>query len=83
MNEFRVECYVDGENEHNPKLLDVSDKDTEQWKKDMEARALSQYHNNKIKITDKKFWFQKAVLLKLLYGINSCRFSGRRIIKWK
>lgn len=54
MNEFCVECYVDGENEHNPKLLDANDKDTKQWKKYMEERALSQYYNKKIEISDNK-----------------------------
>ena len=34
----------------NPETYMLSEKDKEEWKKDMEARALREYYNKKIKI---------------------------------
>lgn len=50
MNEFRVEYYIDNGEEQNIKVSGLNEKDMEEWKKDMEARALSEYYNKKIKI---------------------------------
>ena len=53
MNEFIVELFVDkGENQYI-KLSSLNENDMEEWKKDMEARALSEYYNKKIKIKQK------------------------------
>ena len=53
MDEFRIEFYMDSGDNQNIKLSGLNEKDMEQWKKDMEARALSEYYNKKIKIKQK------------------------------
>lgn len=54
MNEFKVELYIDNGKEENIKILRLNEKETEHWKRDMEARALSEYYKQKIKITTQK-----------------------------
>ena len=54
MNEFRVELFVTSDNEHEVMLSSLTEDEMEKWKEDMEARALSEYYNQKIKITDQK-----------------------------
>ena len=50
MNEFVVELFIDSGDKENMQLSGLNEKDKEQWKKVMEARALSEYYNKKIKI---------------------------------
>ena len=59
MNEFVVELFVASDDEQDIMLSSLNEDEMEQWKKDMEARALSEYHNKKIKIKSKKFDFKK------------------------
>ena len=59
MNEFRVELFIASDDEPDIMLSSLNKDEMEQWKKDMEARALSEYHNQKIKIKSKKFDFKK------------------------
>ena len=54
MNEFRIECYVSSDDTQKTKLSSLDKKDMLSWQKDMEARALSEYHNQKNKIKSKK-----------------------------
>ena len=54
MDDFRVEFYIDDGNLRNTKLSKLTGKEFEQWKKDMETRALSKYYNKKIKIKQKR-----------------------------
>lgn len=54
MNEFRVELFVARDDEQDIMLSSLNEDEMEQWKKDMETRALSEYHNQKIKIQSKK-----------------------------
>lgn len=61
MDDFRIEYYIDSKDNQNIKLSDLNEKDMEEWKKDMETRALSEYYKQKIKITDKKFDFKKRL----------------------
>lgn len=56
MNEFRVELFIDSGVE-NIEFSNFSQKNMEQWKKDMEVRALSEYYNQKVKISNKKIDF--------------------------
>ena len=56
MNEFSVELFIDSE-EANIEFSNFSQKNMEQWKKDMEVRALSEYYNQKVKILSKKIDF--------------------------
>lgn len=48
MNEFRVELFVARDDEQDVMLSSLNEDEVEQWKKDMEARALSEYYNKKI-----------------------------------
>ena len=48
MNEFKIELYIDNGNEENIKISSLNEKETEHRKKDMEARALSEYYKRKI-----------------------------------
>lgn len=54
MNEFQVECYIGDNNTQVTKLSNLEEQDMLSWKKDMEVRALSEYHNKKIKVKSKK-----------------------------
>ena len=51
MNEFRVELFIDGGENEKIEFSSMKEKEKEKWKKDMEERALSEYHNKKIKIS--------------------------------
>ena len=53
MDEYKVEFFIASDDEENIKLSSLNEKDMEEWKKDMEARALSEYYNKKIKIRQK------------------------------
>ena len=54
MNEFVVELFVASDEEQDVMHSSLSEDEMEQWKKDMEARALSEYYKQKIKIKSKK-----------------------------
>lgn len=54
MNEFRVEFFVASNDEQDVMLSNLNEDELEQWKKDMEVRALSEYYKQKIKIEDQK-----------------------------
>ncbi len=53
MNEYRVIYFIVNDKGENAELSSLNEKEKEQWKMDMEARALSEYHNRKIKISIK------------------------------
>ena len=63
MNEFCVELYIDNGEKQNIELSNLDEKDINQWKTELEERALGEYYNKKIKISNNKIWFQKAVVL--------------------
>ena len=54
MNEFRVELYIDSGELQNTELSKLDEKDINQWKTELEERALGEYYNKKIKISNKK-----------------------------
>ena len=54
MNEFVVELFVASDDEQDIMLSNLNEAEMEKWKEDMEVRALSEYYNQKIKITDQK-----------------------------
>mgnify|MGYP007111675961 CR=1 FL=1 len=54
MNEFRVELFIASDDEQDMMFSSLNEDEMEQWKKDVEERALSEYHNQKIKIKSKK-----------------------------
>ena len=57
MNEFVVELFVASDDEQDVMLSSLNEDEMEQWKKDMEVRALSEYYNQKVKISIKKIDF--------------------------
>ncbi len=59
MDEYKVEFFIVSDNEQNTKLSSLNEKEMEQWRKDLETRALSEYYNRKIKIRSKKIDFKK------------------------
>ena len=61
MDEYKIELFIDSGEEENIELSNLSGNDMEQWKKDTEERALSEYYKRKIKITDQKFDFKKRL----------------------
>ena len=54
MNEFRVELYIDSGEDRNTELSSLPEEYINQWKKELEERALGEYYNKKIKISNKK-----------------------------
>lgn len=54
MDEYKVEFFVASDDEQDVMLSNLNEDEMEQWKKDVEERALSEYHNQKIKIKSKK-----------------------------
>lgn len=54
MHEFSVEYFIVSDDEKSMKLSSLNEKDMEKWKKDTESRALSEYYNTRIKISDIK-----------------------------
>ena len=54
MNEFKVELFIASDDEQDIMLSSLNEDEMDKWKEDMEVRALSEYYNQKIKITDQK-----------------------------
>ena len=54
MKEFYMECYICSENAQEIKLSDFEESDKNRWKRDMEERALSEYYQKKIKVSNIK-----------------------------
>ena len=54
MNEFVVELFVVSDDEQDVMLSSLTEDEMEQWKEDMEVRALSEYYKQKIKIEGQK-----------------------------
>ncbi len=53
MAEFRVELYLgSNDEEDNEKFTDLAEEDMARWKRDAEARALSEFYHQKIKVSD-------------------------------
>ena len=54
MNEFVVELFIDSGEEDFEELSILNEKELNQFKIDLEAHALSEYYNRKIKISSEK-----------------------------
>ncbi len=50
MNEFHIELYIDSGESQNTELSNLDEKYINQWKTELEERALGEYYNKKIKI---------------------------------
>ena len=57
MNEFIIELFIDSQDEKNKELSCLDEKEANQWKIDLEARALAEYYKRQIKIFKQKFDF--------------------------
>ena len=57
MNEFVVKFFITSDDEQDVMLSSLNEDEMEQWKKDIEVRALSEYYNQKVKISSKKIDF--------------------------
>lgn len=53
MKDYSIEYYIDNGDGQSIKLSALNEKDIKEWRKNMEARALSEYYNKKIKIKQK------------------------------
>ena len=50
MDDYNIEYCIDNGDERVIKLSGLNDKDLKEWRKDMEARALSEYYNKKVNV---------------------------------
>lgn len=50
MDDYNIEYCIDNEDGRIIKLSGLNDKDLKEWRKDMEARALSEYYNKKVNV---------------------------------
>ena len=51
MDEYKVELFI-ANDEEDIKLSDFNLNENEQWRKDLEVQALSEYYNRKVKIVN-------------------------------
>ena len=54
MKEYSIELFVVSDEGKDIRLSDLTEKELEQWKEDMEESALSEYYKQKVKISTKK-----------------------------
>ena len=54
MNEFTVEYFIVSDEKQNIKISSLNEKEMEQWKTELEERALGEYYNKEIKISNNK-----------------------------
>lgn len=54
MNEFVIKLFIDRQDEKIKELSSLKEKEANQWKIDLETRALAEYYKRKIKISSKK-----------------------------
>ena len=59
MNEYCIEVFIesdeDEDEDENVKSLNLNEENKQEWKEEMEARALSEYYKRKIMISEQKF----------------------------
>ena len=63
MNEYCIEVFIESDEDENVKSLNLNEENKQEWKEEMEARALSEYYKRKIIISEQKFLNKKATLL--------------------
>ena len=54
MNEFTIELFIDNKDAECIEILDLNNTELQLWRSDIEAKALSEYYNIKIKISNQK-----------------------------
>ena len=55
MNEYCIEVFIESDEDENVKSLNLNEENKQEWKEEMEARALSEYYKRKIMISEQKF----------------------------
>lgn len=55
MNEYCIEVFIESDEDENVKSLNLNEENKQEWKEEMEARALSEYYKRKIIISEQKF----------------------------
>ena len=55
MNEYSIDLLIEGDEDENVESLNLNEENKQEWKKEMEARALSEYYKRKIIISEQKF----------------------------
>ncbi len=55
MNEYCIEVFIESDEDENVKSLSLNEENKQEWKEEMEARALSEYYKRKIIISEQKF----------------------------
>lgn len=55
MNEYSINLLIESDEDENVKSLKLNEKNKQEWKEEMEARALSEYYKRKIIISEQKF----------------------------
>lgn len=54
MNEFTIELFIDNRDEKYIEISNLNNTELQPWRRDIEAKALSEYYNTKIKISNQK-----------------------------
>jgi len=55
LNEYCIEVFIESDEDENVKSLNLNEENKQEWKEEMEARALSEYYKRKIMISEQKF----------------------------
>lgn len=55
MNEYCIEVFIESDEDENEKSLNLNEENKQEWKEEMEARALSEYYKRKIIISEQRF----------------------------
>lgn len=53
MNEYCIEVFIESDEDENVKSLNLNEENKQEWKEEMEARALSEYYKRKIRTSRK------------------------------
>ena len=55
MNEYCIEVFIESDEDESVKSLNLNEENKQEWKEEMEVRALSEYYKRKITISEQKF----------------------------
>ena len=54
MDEFTINFFIKSKDEESIEIIDLNNTELQAWKSDIEAKALSEYYNMKIEISNQK-----------------------------
>ena len=55
MNEYSIDLLIESDEDETVEPLNLNEENKQEWKEEMEARALSEYYKRKIIISEQKF----------------------------